>query len=184
MAENRFFRTLCSWRVRAGSLGLVLVLVLAKPTPRSFSIGLAVCLLGIALRTWAAGHLRKEKELAVSGPYQYTRNPLYLGNLFVGSGVVLGAHSWWALAIFVFYFLLFYPAVVQREKDRMKELFPEKYEAYRKFVPLFFPRFRSSSSSGNTAFSWAHYLKNKEYRGLAAASIFWAIMLAKTLWLR
>jgi len=181
MAKTNLFKLLGRWRVRAGSLSLVLVLILARPTPRSFSIGLAVCLMGIALRTWAAGHLRKEKELAVSGPYQYTRNPLYLGNLFVGSGVVLGAHSWWVVAIFVFYFLLFYPAVIQRERARMKELFPEKYEAYGKFVPLFFPRFKSGSRSNGIAFSWARYKKNKEYRGLGAGCVFWAIMLAKML---
>ncbi len=184
MAERGLLKTLSRWRVRVGTLSLIPVLVLAKPTPKSFSIGLAVCFLGIAWRTWAAGHLRKEKELAISGPYQYTRNPLYLGNLLIGSGVVLGAHSWWVLVIFVLYFMIFYPAVIQREKARMKELFPEKYAAYRKFVPLFFPRFKSSSRSDSTSFSWACYKTNREYRALSAASIFWVIMLAKMLLIR
>ncbi len=184
MAEKKLLRILSRWRVRAGTLSLIPILVLARPTPRSFAIGLAVCLLGVVWRAWAAGHLRKEKELAISGPYQYTRNPLYLGNLLIGSGVVLGAHSLWVLAIFILYFLIFYPAVIQREKTRMGELFPEKYEAYRRFVPLFFPRFKSRSRPDDTAFSWTRYRTNKEYRALTAASIFWVIMLVKMLLIR
>jgi protein-S-isoprenylcysteine O-methyltransferase Ste14 len=181
MAENRLLKILSRWRVRVGTMSLVPILVLAKPTPKWAAIGFAVCLLGITWRAWAAGHLRKEKELAISGPYQYTRNPLYLGNLLIGAGVVLGARSWWVLAIFVLYFLIFYPAVIQREKARMNELFREKYEAYGKFVPLFFPRLKFHPRPDDTVFSWARYKTNKEYRALTAASLFWAVMLAKML---
>ncbi|TET73004.1 MAG: hypothetical protein E3J44_01730, partial [Candidatus Aminicenantes bacterium] len=67
------------WRVRAASIGLILAIIFARPDLTSFLTGLGVCFLGLLIRTWSAGHLRKEKELAISGPYQYTRNPLYLG---------------------------------------------------------------------------------------------------------
>ena len=80
--------------------------------------------MGLLIRTWSAGHLRKEKELAISGPYQYTRNPLYLGNFVIGVSAAFASRSWWVLGYFAAYFLLFYPLVIKREMKSMKELFP------------------------------------------------------------
>jgi len=181
MPSSGFAQILTRWRVRAGSLGIILVVLLAKPTMLSLLVGGGVCFLGIGLRTWAAGHLRKEKALAISGPYQYCRNPLYLGNLILGIGATIGASSWWVATIFVAYFSLFYPVIIRREMNRMKELFPDKYEAYKKFVPLFCPRLKPQARSQDAAFSWHIYKKNREYRALIAAIIFWGILLGKML---
>ena len=74
------------WRVRSAVAVLILVLALARPTPASVVLGVAVSLMGLSIRAWAAGHIRKEKELAVTGPYRYTRNPLYLGSFILGLG--------------------------------------------------------------------------------------------------
>ena len=78
---------------------------------------------GLLLRAWASGHLRKEKELTISGPYQYTRNPLYLGSLVIGAAIVIGCRSWWIFVIFILYFLLFYPVAVLFEQEKMIALF-------------------------------------------------------------
>jgi len=169
------------WRVRVCSLALILVIILSRPTRASLLAGVGISLAGLFIRTWASGHLRKEKELTISGPYQYTRNPLYLGNFILGISVVVGSYSWLVLGIFVIYFLLFYPPIIRKERERMKELFPEKYEEYKKKVPPFFPSLRSYPYSGNNKFSWALYKKNKEYRALVGTAVFWILLTGKLL---
>src|SRR5207253_870079 len=79
------------WRVPLGFACAALFLVLARPRPLTLIIGGAVALPGLALRTWASGHLRKNDALAVSGPYAYTRNPLYLGSFLIGLGFTIAA---------------------------------------------------------------------------------------------
>jgi len=167
------------WRVRAGSIGLIVAIIFAKPDLTSFLAGLGICLMGLLIRTWSAGHLRKEKKLAISGPYQYTRNPLYLGNFVIGIGVAFASRSWWVLGYFASYFLLFYPLAIKREMKRMKELFPQEYDEYKKKAPLFFPTWKSFSLSGENKFSWKLFQKNKEWRALIGAVIFWVILALK-----
>ncbi len=169
------------WRVRAGTLSLLLVLLLARPTWASLACGGAAAVLGLLVRAWAAGHLRKEKELAVSGPYRYTRNPLYLGNLVLGLGVGLAARSWGVGALLLIYFLVFYPTVMKRERDRLARLFPASYPGYRALVPLVLPKLGRHPAAGNGAFRWALYKKNKEYRAEAGTAALWLLLAAKIL---
>ena len=184
MPEAKFGRTIYRWRVRSSLFLLVLIIILARPTWVSILIGLAVCAPGLLIRAWASGHIKKEKELAVSGPYQYTRNPLYLGNFVLGLSIAAGTNSWWCALIFAAYFLVFYPPVIKEERERMKRLFPDKYEEYKKKVPLFFPKFKPFFSVGSNKFSWALYKKNREYRALIGTLVFWIILMAKMLLLR
>lgn len=181
MPESKTAGTIYRWRVRSGLFVLVAILVLARPTWRSIFIGLAVCALGLFIRAWASGHIRKEKSLAVSGPYRYTRNPLYFGNFLLGLSIALATHSWWCVGFFVAYFLIFYPPVILEERERMKRLFPKEYEEYRKKVPLFLPRWKRVMGPGGTKFDAALYQKNKEYRALAGSLIAYGILIAKLL---
>src|SRR5437588_11900332 len=81
------------WRVPLGFACAGLFLLLAKPMPLTLAAGGAVALAGLALRAWASGHIRKNARLAVSGPYAYTRNPLYLGSFILGLGFTIAASS-------------------------------------------------------------------------------------------
>ncbi|OGD30559.1 MAG: hypothetical protein A2Y56_04490, partial [Candidatus Aminicenantes bacterium RBG_13_63_10] len=174
-------RAIYRWRVRTAFFAFLLVLVLAEPTAVSILIGTLISLAGLAVRAWAAGHLRKDKSLAVSGPYRYTRNPLYLGNLILGISLSVGGHSYWVAGIFILYFLIFYPAIIHVERERMKKLFPGEYDEYRRFVPLFFP-FRKPLGRGPGApFSWELYGRNREHRALIGTAVFWLVMAAKLL---
>lgn len=179
MSESALLNKLYRWRVRAGFMGLILAVLLAKPTLISILAGALICLLGLGLRAWACGHIKKEKELTVSGPYQYTRNPLYLANFIIGVSVALASNSWWVAVIFAVYFLLFYPVALKREKEKMKALFPGEYEKYKKKVPLFFPTFRHYLVLHGHRFSWKIYLKNREYRALLGGLTFWSAMILK-----
>ncbi|MGB7295434.1 MAG: isoprenylcysteine carboxylmethyltransferase family protein [Candidatus Aminicenantales bacterium] len=170
-------------RVRAGLFLALAVILLARPSWGSILIGILICVLGLAIRAWASGHLRKEKELAVSGPYRYSRNPLYLGNFLLGTGITVGAQSWWVLGLFVVYFAVFYPLIIRRERERMKDLFPRQYEDYGNKVPLFFPSPWKHLAVGGR-FSWSLYRQNKEYRALHGTILIWAVMAAKLLLLK
>lgn len=184
MTEGKAVPFIYRWRVRAALFVLIAVIVLARPDARSIAIGLSVCGLGLLIRGWAAGHIRKEKSLAVSGPYRYTRNPLYLGNFILGSSMALGANSPWCVGLFVLYFLVFYPPVIAEELRRMKRLFPAEYESYGKQVPLFFPSLRRRAAGEGSKFSWAFYRRNRETRALFGSAVIWAVLAAKALFLR
>ncbi len=176
MPSTSFLNTIHRWRSRVGFFGLVLVLILSRPSLISFLLGLGICLLGLLIRTWASGHLIKEKKLIVSGPYQYTRNPLYFANLIIGISVVVATLSWFVLTIFVVYFLLFYPPAVKREKRKMKNLFPKDYKEYEQKVPLFFPSLKPHRSAVKRKFDWGLYKRNKEYRALLGGLLFWVLL--------
>lgn len=181
MPEINFEQAVYGWRVRAGFISIVAAVILAKPHLPSLLTGLGICIIGLIIRVWASGHLRKEKELTMSGPYRFTRNPLYLGNLVIGASVVVASRSWWVVAIFGAYFLLFYPIAIKKEKERMKDLFPGEYDEYRKKAPLFFPSLRPLPSLKKNKFSWKLFWKNKEWRALSGAALFWLALTLKML---
>lgn len=168
-------------RVRTGSLAAVAVVLLATPNWTSIIIGVSISALGLAVRTWASGHLRKEKKLAVSGPYRYSRNPLYLGNFILGAGIAAGSRSWWILGLFIVYFAVFYPFIICQEREQMRKLFPEQYKEYKKNVPLFFPLLWRRNHASREKFSWALYRQNKEYRALIATVALWLVLAARIL---
>jgi len=184
MNRKKISEFLYGRRVRAGTLAVIAVIVLALPSWKSLGFGLGIGCLGLLFRAWAAGHLRKEKELTVSGPYQYTRNPLYFGSFIIGIGVAVASRSWWVSGSLFAYFLVFYPMVIRREKERMNRLFPEQYKSYGKLVPLFVPGLRKQSALKNGGFRWELYKINKEYRALIGLGCLWGILALKMLFFR
>jgi len=71
------------WRVRLGYILAVVLLLLASPTPQTIVLGGMIGLLGLVIRAYAAGFLHKQEILTTTGPYAYTRNPLYFGSSFL-----------------------------------------------------------------------------------------------------
>jgi protein-S-isoprenylcysteine O-methyltransferase Ste14 len=179
MPERRLTRFICRWRVRISLVFIIAAIVLADPSLWSLLAGAGLTVIGLLIRTWACGHLEKEKTLAISGPYRYTRNPLYFGSLVIGMGVVIGARSWWVFACAFVLFALFYPVAILSEKQKMEKLFPEEYSMYCKKVPLFLPKFWALLPRQNSCFAWTVYKKNREYRALAGSAFFWLILTAK-----
>lgn len=171
------------WRIRANLICLILSLLLARPKLYFFFAGLGLTLLGLLLRAWASGHLSKEKILAISGPYKYTRNPLYLANLIIGLGVMTASHSGWVLLVFCLNFIIFYPVAVLVERERMRRIFPHQYDKYSRKVPLFFPTLKPTDNASDHRFSWKYYYKNRELRTVIAALIFWTLLTLKYIFL-
>jgi protein-S-isoprenylcysteine O-methyltransferase Ste14 len=174
------------WRVRLGYPVAVVFLVLAKPDPRWIGIGGIVAAFGLLVRGAASGHLWKDEELAITGPYAVTRNPLYLGSAFLAAGFIIAGHSLWAGLIVGVYFAVFYYAVIRNEEADLRRRFGAAFDEYAARTPLFFPSIRAPRSDGlpdypsANAFSWAQYQRNREYQALlgtiAGLGIVWLRM--------
>ena len=124
---------------------------------------------GLLIRALASGHVRKNESLATSGPYAYTRNPLYLGSLVMGLGFCVAARSWWVGAALVTMFLAIYLPVIRDEEAFLQRTFPE-FEEYAQRVPRMLPRLTPLSSNEPLAgFSLDLYLKHREYNALLGA---------------
>jgi protein-S-isoprenylcysteine O-methyltransferase Ste14 len=175
------------WRVRAGYPVAVIYWLLARPTPRSILIGAAIAAMGLLVRGAASGHLRKDQQLAVTGPYAQTRNPLYLGSAFLAVGFGVAGYSWSAGALVIGYFAIFYYAVMRNEEEDLRKRFGAAFDEYAARVPLFFPRFTKSGSPATSpdsaAFSWAQYRKNREYNALVGALAGLGLMVLR-IWIR
>jgi hypothetical protein len=173
------------WRVRLSYPCAVLVLWFARPTPRSLLWGAPLGLLGLFIRARAAGHLHKQEVLTVTGPYAYTRNPLYLGSAILTLGAAVSAHSWLSAVILCAYFALFYSIVMRREEAELRQHHGAAFDEYAHAVPLFFPRFSPAklSFAGAGSFSFAQYKKNHEYQAAIGFLLLLGVLLL-IWWLR
>jgi protein-S-isoprenylcysteine O-methyltransferase Ste14 len=171
--------------VPLGFLSAALFLLLARPRPTSLLAGAVVSLLGLMLRGWAAGHIRKNDALATSGPYAHTRNPLYLGSFFLGLGFTIGSGRWYLGLLFAALFLGIYFPVMRVESRTMQQLFGESFSRYAAAVPLFFPRFTPyRSGEPNVRFDRTLYLRYREYEAALGLLFAWGLLVVKAYYLR
>lgn len=169
-------------RVPLGFVFAVFYFWLARPTWRSIALGALVVAPGVLIRALASGHVRKNEALAISGPYAYTRNPLYLGSLLIGVGFAVAARSWWVGGVLVAMFFAIYLPVIGSEEAFLRERFRE-FEEYARHVPRIFPRITPYSAAREAAgaFSLDLYRKHREYNALIGALAMLAALVAKML---
>ncbi|HLZ43431.1 MAG TPA: isoprenylcysteine carboxylmethyltransferase family protein [Candidatus Sulfotelmatobacter sp.] len=154
-------------RVPLGFAFAVLYFWLARPTWRFLALGAVLIVPGLLIRALASGHVRKNEALAMSGPYAYTRNPLYLGSLLIGAGFAVASRSWWVgIALVVMFFAIYVP-VIRAEENFLRERFPE-FEEYARRVPRMFPRVGRAPGGGGR-FSLDLYWQHREYNALLGA---------------
>lgn len=170
MGEAREYnRTLGLLRLAAIWLVLFALLVLARPTPLGVSIGFIFVAIGEAIRFWAAGHLYKTVELITSGPYRFTRNPLYLGRLLIFTGLCIMAWlpfylSWVVLAAGYALFFGYYLRRKERvEPARLLKTHGEVYERYFRAVPALFPTLKPYPEAASTGWSSERMMRNREH---------------------
>jgi protein-S-isoprenylcysteine O-methyltransferase Ste14 len=170
------------WRVRLGYPLAVAVLWFSRPVPRSVLFGGLVGALGLWLRTYAAGYLHKQEVLTVTGPYAFTRNPLYLGSAILALGAAIATRSWISTSVLLVYFAVFYFMVMRREEKELRLRHGAAFDEYARAVPLFLPRLSPAKLPGSSAgtFSLAQYKKNHEWQAalgflllLAALLLIW-----------
>ena len=169
-------------RVPLGFLFGVVFLVIAQPTFKILVPGLILGLCGLLTRSWAAGHLRKHKELTVSGPYRWTRNPLYLGSMIMGSGLCIASGIYWLILVFIPLFLVLYLPVMKKEELELSNSAGNTYLEYKKSVPLLFPAFPSRIPKRKISFSWSWFRFNREYNAVIGFLIITVYLVIRVYW--
>jgi protein-S-isoprenylcysteine O-methyltransferase Ste14 len=149
-------RRIARLRVTMGFIFGILAIWLARPTPTSLIAGAAVALVGEAIRVWAAGHLEKGREVTTSGPYRFTRHPLYLGSTVIGVGLAVASASPVVAVMVIVYLTVTLTAAVRTEEAHLTDKFGAAY-----------PEYRAGRTDGvPRRFSAARAVKNREYRAL------------------
>ena len=168
-------------RVPLGFAFAVVYLWLARPSLASIVAGTAIVIPGLLIRGLASGHVQKNEQLTTTGPYAYTRNPLYLGSFILATGCAVAARSWWIVLGMIALFAAIYLPVIGAEEAYLRERFPQ-FAEYAREVPRLLPRL-SASGRNSGAFSWDLYRKHREYNATAGAAAILAALVAKLLWI-
>jgi protein-S-isoprenylcysteine O-methyltransferase Ste14 len=181
---NSYSQLVSRVRVPAGFAMAAIYLLFAKPTPVRLAVGAMIALAGIAVRAASAGHVEKNRKLATSGPYAYTRNPLYLGSALAGLGFSIAGGRWWFLLLLAVFFAAVYLPVMRSEQAHLNLLFGDEYGTYARAVPLFWPRFTAWRAPGGRRqrFNPGLYRYNREYEALAAFLLIVLALWGKMAW--
>jgi protein-S-isoprenylcysteine O-methyltransferase Ste14 len=143
-----------------------------------FGLGTLLVFFAAAYRTWATAYLRTEivhdmSQHAISvvadGPYRYSRNPLYFGNLFLGAGIGLMASRLGCIFI-IAAILVFDHRLIVREEEDLTLSQGETYRRYVAAVPRFWPSLRARVPGSGLQARWG--------QAFAGESLFWIFGLA------
>jgi protein-S-isoprenylcysteine O-methyltransferase Ste14 len=159
-------------RVALGFVFGAAVVYLAQPTWRSLGIGAVVALVGQAMRLWAAGHLEKSREVTTSGPYQFTRHPLYVGSSIMALGVAVGSRSVLVAVLVFLYMATTITAAIRSEEAFLRERFGAANDAYAE----------ARGPRVSRRFSWQRAWRNKEYRSVTGLILFLAVLGIRAFW--
>jgi protein-S-isoprenylcysteine O-methyltransferase Ste14 len=163
-------------------LGFVLAAAyiwLARPTWLSIAVGAVIAFLGVAIRAAASGHVKKNTELTKTGPYAYTRNPLYVGSIVIAAGFAVAAMNIWIVVILELMFVAIYVPVIRSEEAFLRGTFVD-FDDYCQRVPRLLPRL-SRAYEGTGSFSRELYLKHREYNAFIGTVAMLAALVIKFL---
>ena len=158
-------------RVALGFVAAVVALVMAHPTWSTWRAGLFVAFAGEGIRMWAAGHLEKSREVTCSGPYRWTRHPLYLGSAVMAIGIVIASRSVVVALVAALYIGVTIPAAIRAEEAFLRRTFGDTYDRYR----------RSQADPVTRRFSVERAMRNREYRAAAGLVGGFALLALKVL---
>jgi protein-S-isoprenylcysteine O-methyltransferase Ste14 len=152
------------------------------PRPLAVALSLILVLPGLWLRGYAAGYVKKNRELTQTGPYAYTRNPLYLGSILIAAGFAVALLSWPVATMLAAMFFIVYVPVIASEERFLRSTFPD-FEGYCRRVPRLIPRLtpglpggeKTEVSSGK--FSLDLYLRHREYNAAMGATLLYLSLL-------
>ena len=131
--------------------------------------GMLLILVGLLVRSWAAGTLKKQRQLATTGPYALVRHPLYFGSCLMMVGFAALGFAAWLLAIVGPPLAWIYWQTIRSEERHVSKLFPIEWPHYAAVVPrliprrLVWPRFQE--------WSLAQWRKNSEYQAWIGAGV-------------
>ncbi|HET6511960.1 MAG TPA: isoprenylcysteine carboxylmethyltransferase family protein [Candidatus Kapabacteria bacterium] len=128
---------------------LILLLIIGRPTWTWVWVGLAMLIAGELIRIYSVGYAGLETRatsdvgaprLVTAGPYGHVRNPLYVGNILMYTGIGVMGGIWWLPLLGLLWFGFQYYMIVEREQSFLRREFGAEYQTYCEHVPAFFPR--------------------------------------------
>jgi protein-S-isoprenylcysteine O-methyltransferase Ste14 len=160
-------------RVPLGFVFAGVFLWIAQPTWKTMLLSLLLVMPGVWLRAYAAGYVRKNAELTRTGPYAYTRNPLYLGSMMIAFGFAVAAASWMILVALAVLFAAIYLPTIRSEELYLRDHFAG-FDEYAAKVPRLLPRltaaeFPANENASGGRFSVAQWRHHREYNALMGA---------------
>ncbi|HEV2645948.1 MAG TPA: isoprenylcysteine carboxylmethyltransferase family protein [Acidobacteriaceae bacterium] len=176
-------------RVPMGFVFAAVFLWLARPNVRTLALSVLLVVPGVWLRGYASGYVKKNAELATTGPYAYTRNPLYLGSMLIAFGFAVAAGGSWLsfgiiTGLLAGLFAAIYIPTILSEEAYLRAHFTG-FEAYARVVPRLLPRLspalfaREAEDTYPAGFSSQLYRKHREYNcAFGAAAIYAALVLS------
>jgi protein-S-isoprenylcysteine O-methyltransferase Ste14 len=159
------------WRQYLGIVFLILLVLAGQPIGLLFNLGAPIVLLGIAIRLWASGHVKKNQSLATSGPYAYVRHPLYVGNHLIALGYCLASSLWWSLPVWIAVALAFYPHAIRDEDQRLAQRFPAQWNEWSRQTKALIPRLSPYPEGGRGLWSFAQSMRENGEPLIAALLI-------------
>lgn len=159
-------RRIARLRVTIGFVASIAVLWLARPSARSLAAGAALAAVGELVRLWASGHLEKGREVTTSGPYAFTRHPLYLGSTVIGAGLAVASARIVVAVLVAAYLAITLTAAISTEEAHLTEKFGAAYPAYRD----------GRAAGERRRFSFARAMRNREYRAVAGLLLVMALL--------
>lgn len=141
-----------AFRLRGTLVGVPVILAMFLP-PQEFiedklvwTVAIAMFMVGLGIRIWAQQHLhfrlRTGKKLTLTGPYQFVRNPIYIGNALICLSLVVASEVFWLLPVTLIICMLTFWLVVGHEESVLANLYGDEYNGYLKRVPRWIPRIR------------------------------------------
>ena len=167
-------------RVPLGFLFAAFYFWRARPDWTSLAVGGTVAVLGVFIRAMASGHVKKNEELATTGPYAYCRNPLYLGSIIIAIGFAIASRDSWVGVVILLLFAAIYVPVIRSEEAFLRGRFGQ-YDEYMQRVPRLLPR-TIWLSGLTTGFSRKLYTQHREYNALIGAAAMLAALVIKMIW--
>lgn len=160
-------------RVPLGFASAVAAVALARPTPEFLAWGMAVAAAGEAVRVWAAGHLEKGREVTRSGPYRFSRHPLYVGSSLMGAGIALASASIPVAVVTAVYLGATLTAAIRTEEAFLRGKFGPEYDDY----------CHGRAASVARSFSWNRAWRNREWRAVVGLCAVAVVLAAKAAWM-
>jgi protein-S-isoprenylcysteine O-methyltransferase Ste14 len=168
---TNLLRFLARRRVLLGFVVGLAAIWLSRPTPQALLIGAIIAVVGEAMRIWAAGHLEKGREVTMSGPYRFTRHPLYLGSAIIGVGLAVASASLIVAVLVALYLAVTLSAAITTEEAHLTEKFGAAYPAYRE----------GRAIGVHRRFSAGRVMNNREYRAVVGLLAVLALLSWKAL---
>ncbi len=168
-----------------GFIAFWVIWFISQPSWQMIIIGSSFILIGLVLRFWASGYIGKESRsnklavntLVTNGPYQYIRNPLYLGNFFLTLGVLLGLHSpLYIILLIIILFWIYYTLIIKAEEDFLKKQFGEEYLLYRKKTGAIIPKNFTKKTSTIENQKYKFHVAKKEFQTVIVLLLIYGLM--------